>query len=304
MSDSAASPIRRILVPLDQSTEAEWVLPLASALASALGARLRVASVFLPVALEIIAPSASADVEAAMTELRQQLRDYLRDVGDRLATQCTSPVEDELIRGRSLRTTFGEAAAIAGALARSAQGRGVDLILMTTHGRGGASRVWLGSVADALLRQTRVPLLLVRPSRDPGRGPFRRILVALDGSPRAEAVLPGALALAARPAGRVTLLRVVPPRAGLATSAAEDLDRIAAALVDAGVAVTPRIVEDDHPAHAILRTGEELDADLLALATHGRGGVSRMVLGSVTDKVVRGTDRPVLVVRPEVASSD
>jgi len=304
VSDSAASLIRRILVPLDQSTEAEWVLPLASALASALGARLRVASVFLPVALEIIAPSASADVEAAMTELRQQLRDYLRDVGDRLATQCTSPVEDELIRGRSLRTTFGEAAAIAGALARSAQGRGVDLIVMTTHGRGGASRVWLGSVADALLRQTRVPLLLVRPSRDPGRGLFRRILVALDGSPRAEAVLPGALALAARPAGRVTLLRVVPPRAGLATSAAEDLDRIAAALVDAGVAVTPRIVEDDHPAHAILRTGEELDADLLALATHGRGGVSRMVLGSVTDKVVRGTDRPVLVVRPEVASSD
>lgn len=294
-------PLRRILVPLDQSPEAEQAIPLAAGLATALDARLRVASVFLPIAPEVVAPAAAEDVDAAMTEMRNHLRDYLREVGDRVAIQTTSPVEDELIRGRALHSTFGEATAIAAALARSAQGRGVDLIVMTTHGRGGVSRVWLGSVADALVRQTRVPLLLVRPSRDPGRGPFRQIVVPLDGSPRAEAVLPVALALAARPVARLTLLRVVPPdHADDARSVREDFERIASTLLAEDVEVVPRVVLDDNPARAILRVADELDAGLIAMATHGRGGVRRLVLGSVADKVIRGTDRPVLVVRPEV----
>lgn len=293
--------LRRILVPLDQSPEAERALPLAAGLATALDARLRVASVFLPIAPEVVAPAAVEDVDAAMTEMRQRLRDYLREVGDRAAIQTTSPVEDELIRGRALRTAFGEATAIAAALARSAQGRGVDLIVMTTHGRGGMSRAWLGSVADALVRQTRVPLLLVRPSRDPGHGPFRQIVAGLDGSVRAEAALPVALALAARPVGRITLLRVMAPdAAGAAAPVREELERLAATLIGDGVEVAPRIVEDDNAARAILRVADEVDADLIAMATHGRGGVTRLVLGSVADKVIRGTDRPVLVVRPEI----
>ena len=76
------------------------------------------------------------------------------------------------------------------------------------------------------------------------------------------------------------------------------LDRIAARMKQDGFEVETRVLVDSRPASAILSYADDHEVDLIAMATHGRGGVPRAVMGSVTDKVVRGAHRPVLVVRP------
>ena len=90
-----------------------------------------------------------------------------------------------------------------------------DLIVMTSHGRTGLSRMWLGSVADGLIRHSRVPVLLLRPidaaaPRPFAHGLYKHILVPFDGSAASEEVLPAALALAKCGSARISLLRVVP----------------------------------------------------------------------------------------------
>lgn len=69
-----------------------------------------------------------------------------------------------------------------------------------------------------------------------------------------------------------------------------------------GVHAEPHIAWSRHPARAIVRTADELDADVIVMATHGRAGVGRLIAGSQTEKVIRRTSRPVLVVGPEFES--
>jgi nucleotide-binding universal stress UspA family protein len=99
------------------------------------------------------------------------------------------------------------------AINRYAAATGADLLVMTTHGRGPLARFWLGSVADALVRQASVPILLVPPkgaAPDLAQTPvIRRVLIPLDGSELAEQVLEPALALGAATQTEYTLLRVV-----------------------------------------------------------------------------------------------
>src|SRR5262249_24290411 len=162
-----------------------------------------------------------------------------------------------------------------------------------------------------------MPMLLVRPqeaapdfTRDV---PFRRVLVPLDGSPFAEQVLPPATALGAVMKAEHTLLRVVPPLlpgdydlggtplVGLPGSrlaqlkaiqeeseeeAAAYLERLAARHCEQGLSMHTRVVCYDKPAVGILEEAGRLGADLIALATHGRGGLARLLLGSVADKVL------------------
>ncbi len=77
------------------------------------------------------------------------------------------------------------------------------------------------------------------------------------------------------------------------------LEGIASELEEEGWTVETRIRVDVHPASGILKTAREEGVDLVAMSTHGRGGLGRTLLGSVTDKVVRAIDRPVLTVRPD-----
>ena len=81
-------------------------------------------------------------------------------------------------------------------------------------------------------------------------------------------------------------------------AAAEYVDEHAARLIDRGIPATGHVVTDREPAAGILHFAEQSGADLIAMCTHGRGGVSRMVLGSVTDKVIRGAQIPILVCHP------
>ena len=195
-----------------------------------------------------------------------------------------------------------------------------DLIVMTTHGRGGLERFWLGSVADALVRASPVPVLLVRPDEHhPAAQPptFRKILIPLDGSALAEQVLEPALMLGAPMEAEYTLLHVVQPRVlvrwGAFTTptdldfeatqrrqidAQHYLERVARPLRATGKQVILRVVVAEQAAPAILEEARQHGIDLIAIATHGRSGLGRLLLGSVADKVVRRTDVPLLLYRP------
>jgi nucleotide-binding universal stress UspA family protein len=146
---------------------------------------------------------------------------------------------------------------------------------------------------------------------------LHHILVPLDGSALAESVLPGVQTLARLTGADMTLMQAVEPLTSLLELAASwefgnmaaerqeaaeqaahvYLTAIAGRLVTAGIAAQPRVVSG-RAAEAILQTAREFD--LIAMATHGRGGVSRWVYGSVTDKVLRGAPVPVLLLRADL----
>jgi nucleotide-binding universal stress UspA family protein len=200
-----------------------------------------------------------------------------------------------------------------------------DLIVMTSHGRTGLSRSWLGSVADAVLRRSAVPVLLQRPiegksRRDAAHHLFKHVLVPLDGSGRAAEILSSASSLARSSGARVTLLRAVQPvpaiiadaglpfiypptiqddvaTARLVDEAKQEIAEVARRLRVDGVAVEAHVVVAAHIASAILDFARGHDVDVIAMTTHGRGA-SRLLIGSVADKVIRGSGLPMLLHRP------
>jgi nucleotide-binding universal stress UspA family protein len=212
---------------------------------------------------------------------------------------------------------------VAETLDRYVAGNGVELVVMTTHGRGGLSRVWLGSVADKLVRRLTVPVLLMRPSEDTKKPVtdivFRRILIPLDGSAKAEAALEPALALGTVGDAQYLLLRVVEPRLpdylpvrdlreikedsllGRDLEARRYLRRVMDRLWAKDAKVRTKVYVAGSPALEVLRQADAAGADLIAMATRGAGGVERLLLGSVADKVLSGADIPLLIIRPQDA---
>ncbi len=299
---------RSLLVPLDGSAFAEHALPLALGLARRAEASLNLVSVHVPllsVAADSIAPGTC---EAEARALAQE-RAYLDEIVRRLATQATVPVTSALL----------ESAAVAELLAEHAAKTNADLVVMTTHGRGPLSRLWLGSVADEMVRRATTPVLLVRPHEkgvDFAAEPqVRHILVPLDGSALAEQMLAPARVLGGVSQAEFTLLRVYGPAIDvdplgyaaqegvegadeqLRVRAQDYLQRVAEGLSGQGCKVQTQAVAGQHPATAILDAAQNLAVSLIALETHGRRGLPRLLLGSVADKVIRGATVPVLVHR-------
>jgi nucleotide-binding universal stress UspA family protein len=297
---------RTVLVPLDGSPFGEQALSHAFGIVRHAGATLDLVHVHVPYVLEDhIVARYSYDPELDEERKRQEQL-YLAGTAKWLATVSPVPMTAAVVNG--LDTD--------GVLQRVRDGK-ADLIVMTTHGRGPLSRFFLGSVADELIRQVAVPVLLVHP-RDPAPGIvpeplLEHVLVPLDGSALAENVLGPALDLVRLWEGRCTLLRVIEaspaPTAGRPNrprspeeereaSAREYLEKIAGRLRDEGISVQTRIVVAPHAASVILEEAQTQRCDFIALATHGRGGLRRMLLGSIADKVIRGASLPVLVYRP------
>ena len=301
---------RSVLVPLDGSSFAEQALPWAAAIARPARARLRLVLVHqspFPPPLDEASVRLYIRIELMLRKSQDQ---YQRKVAARLKEEQKVQVARAMLDGTP-----------APAIAEYVSDIGADLVVMTTHGLGGIRRAWLGSVADQLVRRLEVPMLIIRPKEDgatSGEAPaVRAILVALDGSPRAEAVLPVAAALARLWGSRLVLIQVVQP-VGLMIDLSsvypvglmEDLSRLAREqardylqgvadrLTSAGVAASAVVVLGTSVFDAIQEAARAPDIGMVALATHGRGGVRRLVLGSVADKLVRGGERPVLVTRP------
>jgi nucleotide-binding universal stress UspA family protein len=208
----------------------------------------------------------------------------------------------------------------AAALADYARDVGVDLVVMTTHGRGGLQRAWLGSVADQLVRSLNVPILLIRPKEDQPATAVPRleeVMVPLDGSRRAEAALPPALGVARLFGARLALLQVVGPvmrlvdipvafpqsldeeLTALRRREAQDyLDDTAERITEHGPATRASAVLPGGVLPGIEAAARSPGVGMIAMATHGRGGLRRMVLGNIADKLVRTGELPVLVTRP------
>lgn len=297
---------RRILVPLDGSAVAERALPLAGRIARASGAALRLVLVHhaTPASAITVPQIVPADYDAVTRESEES---YLGQVAERAGGDGTA-VTTALLEG-----------VVADAIAADVAAAGADLVVMTTHGRGPVSRFWMGSVADELVRTLTVPVLLIRADAEQDHTMPRRILVPLDGSPRAERALEHAAAFARLGGGGLELLQVVPPimpvvpdgaplmppappaQAGdlLVESARAYVERQAEEVRGRGLAARAEVVVDASAAAAIVEVSQRDGIDLVAIATHGAGGLRRAVLGSVTDKVLRTTRRPLLVIRPE-----
>jgi nucleotide-binding universal stress UspA family protein len=282
-SKQAAITFERFLVPLDGSEFAEQALPLAQALGRAHDGQLTLLTVHQNSGLARGLPLIHSALDGDLREHERYLGRIISELvgqGVRLLPQIAS----------------GEVAEQINAVA---VGQEVDLLVMSTHGRSGVGRVLLGSVASEVLRQTTLPMLLVRPrelaiSHEPV---FDKLMVTLDGSDEAERVLPYAQTLAKRFESEILLLSV--PDDLQAESQLGNLKRyledIAGALTATGLTVRP-IVAGSDPAYTIVELARANNVDLIMLATHGRGGRERLMFGSVADTVVRNSHRPIFMV--------
>ena len=280
--------MKRILVPLDGSRLSEAIVPLAEALA-----RDYEAALLLVRALRTL-NSAEAEVKA-----QEEAEIYLRGMADELTARGLR-VEWKVWYDEPDR-----------AIADAARFNAVDLITMTTHGRGGLSRLMFGSVAESLVRMAPVPVLLVRGELAWYPGGLRKIVVPLDGSERSEAILPVVERLAGPFDLAIELLRAIEPLPAYAAAeissarteemiALEEADaegylrKVATPLEAKGLRVA-RCVGRGLAVDVILRRAEETGAGLVAMSTHGRTGVGRLLIGSVAERVLRSAPVPVLL---------
>jgi nucleotide-binding universal stress UspA family protein len=298
-----------ILVPIDGSVFAEHAVPAATELARRTAAKLHIVRVHQPPILP--SPDAPVIVDAHwLDEIRAEEEAYLESIARRVRERSGLEIATALIDGFP-----------ADAIAGYARDHAVGLIVMTTHGRGGISRFWLGSVADGVVRHSRTPVLLLHPRSDDvdwERGlQLRHVLVPQDGSDLARSVVQPAIALGALAGARYTLMRVtlpLPPMGratamsahalgeeALAEARGRDEASLAATaepLRRQGYSVDTVVVSHPTPPNAILEFAATNAVDLIALATRGRSGWTRVALGSVADKVMRGSTIPVLLYRP------
>jgi nucleotide-binding universal stress UspA family protein len=305
-----------IIVPLDGSTFGEYALPYATAIARASGAQLELVHVHVlePAAANLAgftpyrfqsAPNYTA-LDDADRRIRE--RDYLEGLAERLGKVNGVPTTFRLLSGD-----------VEDALLHEIDSFTCDLVVMSTHARGALARFWLGGVAHRLIHHVKTPVLLV-PAREEAvditiEKRLHDVMVTLDGSPLAEQILDPALALADACGARVTLLSVVSAlgRHLVATPAhpgdrhdgrtqseiPEYLAELVTELSAAGITAEMKMCVHQDPAWSILDFAERHKMDAIALATHGRTGLSRMIFGSVADRIVEGSPIPVLVHRPE-----
>jgi nucleotide-binding universal stress UspA family protein len=193
---------------------------------------------------------------------------------------------------------------------KAARSVGADLIALTTHGRRGLSHLLMGSVAENVVRNSSVPVLLTRPGLARPRKPLERILVPIDGSNESKQVCETVRRLVARATVEVILLQVLEPMVvgdviagidpiGISDTLphpVSDLDTLARELEREGFKVRVIVVSGSAP-RQILEQAKGLDADMIAMTTAGRKGLARILMGSVSVDVLRHADRAVLLHR-------
>jgi nucleotide-binding universal stress UspA family protein len=298
---------RKILVPLDGSSFAELALPLALSLVERADGELHLVTVASTAPAVSFAGDDDGYVDGWFEEERGRARTYLEEVQGRIVENGGSvPIRTRVLSGSPVPV-----------LDEHIREEGMDLVVMTTHGKAPIERFWLGSVADGLVRHAPCPVLLWRSENGDvdlaDRPAFQRIVVPLDGSALSEAMLPEAAALARLFGARMFLLSVLSPSFPLASpylphEAEEEQKRSArmeslrsyleerkADLRKRELDAEVEVASDRDPAEAILDHAATVGADLVAMSTRGRGGVARMVVGSVADKVIRGATVPVFV---------
>jgi nucleotide-binding universal stress UspA family protein len=317
---------KRILVPLDGSERAEQAIPVAARIAHATAGSIVLLQVveqateydMYPAQLTI---AASQEVETAVTKAT----DYLTSVMQKDELEGVG-IQIEVLTG-----------AVAPMIATFAQSTSADMIVMCSHGYTGFKRWFLGSVTDVVTRSATVPVLVLReggilPTDMFQNGGSLHALVMVDGSPLSEAVIePTAhlvAALASPAQGTLHFLRIVDfpatygygkSQAGFSmefigheeqaataylTSLMEHLQKGSVAHLN--LALTASVIASSDVAHSIIEASESTDDSyaLLAMSTHGRSGWKRLVIGSITQRVMHSTKLPLFVVHPQQSAAN
>jgi nucleotide-binding universal stress UspA family protein len=297
----------RLLVPLDGSKTAECVLPYARLLAAKLKLPVELLEVIDIIEIaKRLAPEKAHFLNTVIENRIRSSEQYLRAVGGTFA-------------GADVRCTVEKGTAAEAIIDKAAADRGT-LINMATHGLSGIKRWLLGSVAEKVLRGATNPLLLIRATEEAkteGEANLRCVIAPLDGSELAERVLPTVAELAKELNLEVILFRAYTlPLSALASdpegyyvatdeqiiSAMRDeavayLDKKSEAMKQLGVDRVSHVTEYGLAADTLISFARKTPDNLIAMCTHGRSGVKRWVLGSVTETVVRHSGDPVLVIR-------
>lgn len=309
-----------VIIPLDGSKLAKQAIPLGYSIAQHTDSEILLLQV-MPKELNPIPANSdkSISIEEQAGNPLALAETYLQSVADQLKREGGPVVSYAVVFG-----TPGES------IAQEANEREASYVVMSTHGYTGFTRWMLGSVADRVLHLTERPLLLMRP---PDEAEYegipkelsdlpqvKRIVVPLEGLPLAEQILPHAKALAeaygkadirlfhaipAFPAGLVPVHTAQLKQQWLALSHKEAesyLGKLVNELRAEGNTVQFAI-RVGMPAEEILEYAAEVEADLVMMTTHAREGLSRFLLGSVTDRIVRAGQVPVMVVHPTDSSA-
>lgn len=295
-----------IMVPLDGSPLAEQVLPLAVSLAQQIDGSILLMQALYPMQMRHT-PRGLKKEEALRESLRQNALQYLKQIEERLTEVNIPCITSVIERDSDL------------AITDLAQKHEVSYIVMSTHGRTGFSRWALGSVTERVLQQSDYPLIIMRPEEKPPLNAFdslslKRIVVPLDGSPLAEQVLPKAKQIAQAYKAELLLFYAIPPippallmvgSVSIANNWDENeqeeaktyLKKMVSNLQSEGF-MANFTIGNGPAADAILSYSDHVKADMIAMTTHARPALGRLILGSVTDRVVRAGETPVLVTRP------
>jgi nucleotide-binding universal stress UspA family protein len=306
---------KKMLVPLDGSELAELVFSYASDFAASLGLDLVLLHVVSPHERDLV-PLHRAYLERAAEVLTRQSEELQRKAG-------IQPRGDGV-------TARGELAVghPAEEILEFAASHDVDLILMATHGRSGIKRWALGSVADKILRVSKIPVCLVRAGIREDiideKWPSTTMLVPLDGSELAESVIPHVEALAEQRGPElvdVVLLRVCepvivssdyPPTAAMTWEEHKEREALRPKIEceEYLAGVQKRLEGLGLRARSVALQGKPADEitdycrnnpanNLVVMSTHGRSGISRWAYGSVADRILHGICSPIFLIRPQ-----
>ena len=303
-----AAPV--IVVPLDGSRFSETALPIAAGVAHTLRASLalaRVHDVALLMPSDSLAPMPVVD-RAVDAEMRADQAKSLARTADSMRSMVREGVAHELLDGPPNE-----------AIAAYVDRVGAQLVIMSTHGRSGIAGTLLGSTTREVIRSVRRPVLVIHPREGhppPAPASIEHVLIPLDGSTIAEAIIAPATALLSGQR-RVTLLQLTsnpgldPMSAALAmpivdTQAQERalreskvyLNAQARRLREEGFIVDTLAVTAVSAGSAIVEAARDTGVGLIAMTTHGRGALGRLVMGSVAEAVLAECEVPMLIYRP------
>lgn len=273
-----------VLLPLDGSDKDRRAITVAAAIAELASAGVRVVRV-----LETPADRPSGSDGNVAHASREDQDDGLRDVARQIDELTQSPTTWEIL----------DSSDVAGALLHDIEVHGARFVVMATQAPRAVDRAIHGSVAGRLLRESPQPVVLVPPGSDHLGGKrlqLRRVLVPIDGSAASLGVITHLLMLSRARVLQCVLIHAVDPRHVAAPLAETALNEVAEQLRRLGATVEVRIVESDDPGAVILDAVRNDLVELIAMTTRGASGIKRLLLGSVAEVVVRGSEIPVMLV--------
>lgn len=300
---------RKLLVPLDGSLIAENALHIATDVALRFSSELMLLHVVEDVTVPSPVSAQSASRPQLITKLENNYRTeaarYLHDVKQRILADGL-PVESAVVEGN-----------VADQIIRAAQ-KEADLIVMTPHAETGMARWLLGSVTQKVLGHAPCPVLIVKDKR-----PLTNFLVPLDGSALSETAVMPTIELAKAFDAKMTCLKIIEPpvdvgnalvaRLGMLddeveqwlkernmTHAREYMESVAKRYTSQADISLNMVMKKSQPVEGILDYADQTKTDLIVMSTHGRSGVAKWLLGSVTERVVKKAQCHILVIQPRL----